>query len=63
MIVARQGQQSQPFTGPYKLECYITLGWKGFHGGLVYSLKLRRKYSVANTAPGAAITTILFLAK
>jgi hypothetical protein len=42
--------------GHSKLECYITLGWKGLQGQTVKLIwpicKLRRRWSDVNTVPG-----------
>ncbi len=45
--------------GPNKLECYITLEWKGKPGSntLAYFVSV----SVVNVAPGSVLTTFHFL--
>jgi hypothetical protein len=63
--IHRSSFSSQLKSEPYKLECRITLGWKGLPvtNTLAYwtHQKLRRKLSNGNMAQGAILTTLHFL--
>jgi hypothetical protein len=43
-----------------KLECFITINWKGLPG-IAPICKLQRKLTVVNMVPGAVFTTLHYI--